>query len=208
MGKICAIFDDAIISQKIKEKLPYLFQLAEVDNSRDGKLGMEIGTTRERIIIALLIYQFGENNIKTNIPTTKSQIDVIVFDQEFSIKTFSSSKIKGVKIIWTVDLKKAEEFRQNYTPKCDMLLIHINWNGQGGLYLITKKCQQEILEQCGIDGYFNMPKEGTNSRGVEISNKAMELCIEHTSTNFISINWVRKEDFVYDPYERWVDMWR
>jgi hypothetical protein len=57
------------------KKLPYLFQLAEIDNSRNGKLGMEIGSARERIVIALLIYKFGEKNIKTDIAITKSEID-------------------------------------------------------------------------------------------------------------------------------------
>ena len=61
---ILELFEDKKLIQKIKEKLPYLFQLAEVDNSRDGKLGMEIGSARERIVIALLIYKFGEDNVK------------------------------------------------------------------------------------------------------------------------------------------------
>lgn len=57
--KIYKLFSEEKIVSKIKNKLPYLFQLAEIDNSRDGKLGMEIGSARERIVIALLIYQFG-----------------------------------------------------------------------------------------------------------------------------------------------------
>jgi len=42
--KIYELFDEKYLIKKIKEKLPYLFQLAEIDNSRDGKLGMEIGS--------------------------------------------------------------------------------------------------------------------------------------------------------------------
>ncbi len=60
MSKIDKIFHNLDIITKIQNKLPKLFQLAELDNSRDGKLGMEIGSSRERIIIALLMYQFGE----------------------------------------------------------------------------------------------------------------------------------------------------
>ena len=47
--KIYEIFEEKKLIEKIKKKLPYLFQLAEIDNSRDGKLGMEIGSARERI---------------------------------------------------------------------------------------------------------------------------------------------------------------
>ena len=54
---IGSIFEDSKIVEKIKKKLPYLFQLTEIDNSRDGKLGMEVGSARERIVIALLIYK-------------------------------------------------------------------------------------------------------------------------------------------------------
>jgi hypothetical protein len=52
MNKIYKLFDDLSIVKKIQEKLPTLFQLAEIDNQRDGKLGMEIGSAREKIIIA------------------------------------------------------------------------------------------------------------------------------------------------------------
>jgi hypothetical protein len=77
MSKIHKIFQDLDIVEKIQAKLPTLFQLAELDNSRDGKLGIEIGSARERIVIALLIYQFGEENVTTNIPITESETDVI-----------------------------------------------------------------------------------------------------------------------------------
>ncbi|KKQ07691.1 MAG: hypothetical protein US18_C0010G0003 [Parcubacteria group bacterium GW2011_GWB1_36_5] len=54
------LFSDGKIIQKVKERMPELFQLAEEDSSRAGKLGMEVGSVRERIIIALLIYKLGK----------------------------------------------------------------------------------------------------------------------------------------------------
>jgi len=62
------IFRDRTLVNRIENKLPYLFQLAELESSRAGKVGMEIGSLRERIIIALLIYKFGEANVETEIP--------------------------------------------------------------------------------------------------------------------------------------------
>ncbi|GAA9262344.1 hypothetical protein BTM381_06170 [Helicobacter pylori] len=50
------LFNDERMILKIQEKLPYLFQLVESENSRNGKLGMEIGSARERVIIALMLY--------------------------------------------------------------------------------------------------------------------------------------------------------
>ena len=87
---------------------------------------MEIGSARERIVIALLIYKFGEKNVKTDIAITESEIDVIVFDEPISIKTVTNKNVVGVKLIWTVDAQKALAFINNYSPECDILFVHIN----------------------------------------------------------------------------------
>jgi hypothetical protein len=208
MSKIDKIFIDLKSIEKIQEKLPALFQLAELDNSRDGKLGMEIGSARERIIIALLIYQFGEENVITNIPITESETDVIVFKESISIKTVTNKKIVGVKLIWTVDAQKALEFMNTYKSECDMLFVHINWNGYGGMYLIPKEVQIEILNQYGKEFYFKLPKQGTNPRGVEITNEAINKLIEHHNTKMIKIYWFRNNNEKYTPYDRWVDLWK
>ena len=50
------IFENEKIVLKIQQRLPYLFQLAELESSRAGKIGMEVGSLREKIIVALLIY--------------------------------------------------------------------------------------------------------------------------------------------------------
>jgi len=72
------IFEDKELMNRIKNKLPYLFQLAELESSRAGKTGMEVGSLRERIIIALLIYKFGEANVETEIPITEPEVDCLV----------------------------------------------------------------------------------------------------------------------------------
>jgi hypothetical protein len=205
--KIDELFEEEKLIKKIKEKLPYLFQLAEIDNSRDGKLGMEIGSARERIVIALIIYKFGEENTKTNVAITKSETDVIVFDEPISIKTVTNKKVVGVKLIWTVDAQKAIEFINNYSPECDILLVHINWGGRGAMYLLSKEAQKEVLKQHGKEFYFKLPKAGTNPRGVEISNKAINKLVEHPTTKKIEIDWNRDESIQYNSYDRWVDEW-
>ena len=73
------IFEDEKLVEKIKNRLPNLFQLAQLESSRAGKTGMEVGSAREKIIIALLIYKFGEGNVETEIPITESEIDAKVF---------------------------------------------------------------------------------------------------------------------------------
>ena len=58
---------------KIKRRLPYLFRIAEIESSRGGHTGMEVGSLRERIIVALLIYKFGKENVINNIPNNFSR---------------------------------------------------------------------------------------------------------------------------------------
>ncbi|MBP7251742.1 MAG: ThaI family type II restriction endonuclease [Aliarcobacter sp.] len=202
------LFQDLNIIKKIQKKLPTLFQLSEIDNQRNGKLGMEIGSARERIIIALLIYQFGEENITTNISIGENETDVIVFKEYISIKTVTNKKIVGFKLIWTVDAQKSLEFINTYKAKCNMLFIHINWNGNGGMYLIPKEVQTEILNQHDKEFYFKLPKQGTNPRGVEITNEAINKLTKHSQTKMIKINWFRSDNESYKPYDKWVDLWK
>jgi hypothetical protein len=193
--------------KKIKEKLPYLFQLAEVDNSRDGKLGMEIGSARERIVIALLIYKFGEDNIKTDIGITEAETDVIVFNEPISIKTATGKKISGIKLVWTVDSQKALDFSKKYNPSCGIILVQINWNNKGYLYFFPKDAQEEVLNRIGRDVYIKLPKQGTNPRGVEMSGVAISELSKHKDAKVIEIDWER-EIVDYNPYDRWVDHWK
>ncbi len=161
---------------------------------------MEIGSARERIVIALLIYKFGEKHIKTNIPITEKETDVIVFDEPISIKTVTNKKVVGVKLIWTVDAQKALEFINNYSPECDVLLVHINWDARGGIYLLSKETQKEVLEEYGKEFYFKLPKKGTNPRGIEITNQAINKLVEHPSTKKIGIDWNRNNSIKYNSY--------
>lgn len=108
---LAKIFEDQKLVDKIKKRLPYLFQIAEIESSRAGKVGMEVGSLRERMLIALLIHRFGEENVKTDIPITKAEIDVELFGEPISIKTITGKGFNGVKLVWTVDAQKAKEFR-------------------------------------------------------------------------------------------------
>jgi len=206
-SKLIELFKDTELVNRIKNKLPYLFQLAELESSRAGKIGMEVGSLREKIIIALLIYKFGGTNVETEIPITEPEIDVKLFGKPISIKTITGKGFSGVKLIWTVDAQKAREFRENYYPKCDIILVQINWGGEGGFYYIPVEIQKEIFDGIGREKYIKLPKPGTNPRGVEISKEALTMLVNHKLTKVIKINWI-KTKVDYNPYKRWVDYWR
>lgn len=69
-SRLCELLDDNAVIMRIKNRLPYLFQLAEVESSRGGKIAMEVGSVRERIIVSLFIWKFGEENVDTEIAAT------------------------------------------------------------------------------------------------------------------------------------------
>lgn len=200
-----SLFLDTAIIEKIKRKLPALFQLAELDSSRAGKIGMEIGSVRERIIIALLMYKFGEKNVKVDIPITEPETDVILFNNPISIKTISGN-LGGVKLIWTVDPKKALDFSNNYYPSKDILLVQINWGGIGHFYYFPVVSQIKVFNEIKKEKYIKLPKQGTNPRGVEITKEALERLTRQDNICKIDINWERGNE-KHKVYERWVKLW-
>ncbi|HXL02042.1 MAG TPA: ThaI family type II restriction endonuclease [Candidatus Atribacteria bacterium] len=201
------IFRDEKLVEKIKRRLPYLFQLAELESSRAGKLGMEVGSVREKIIVALLIYKFGEANVETEIPITEPEVDVKLFGEPVSIKTITGKNFSGVKLVWTVDAQKAKEFCENYYPHCDILLVQINWNDIGGFYYIPLEAQKRLFGKIGRENYVKLPKLGTNPRGVEITKEALLSLVGDNSSRSMAINWQRIK-IEFNPYRRWVDLWK
>jgi len=206
-SRIIEIFEDKDTVERIQKKLPYLFQIAELESSRAGKIGMEVGSLRERIIVALLIYKFGEDNVETELPITEPEVDVKLFEDPLSIKTIMGNSFSGVKLIWTVDAEKAREFRETYYPKCDILLVQINWGKEGGFYYLPLHLQERVFQEIGKNQYIKLPKTGTNPRGVEITRIALMKLIEDRESRCIKINWLRRE-IKFNPYKRWVDLWR
>ncbi|MBC8527268.1 MAG: ThaI family type II restriction endonuclease [Candidatus Cloacimonetes bacterium] len=138
-SRLIKIFEDEKLIKRIKTHLPYLFQIAELESSRAGKIGMEVGSLREKIIVALL--------------------------------------------------------------------IQINWNNTGGFYYIPLEDQKGLFDRIGKERYIKLPKQGTNSRGVEITKEALSSLVEDALSKTIKIHWQRTK-IDYNPYKRWVDYWR
>lgn len=204
---IAELFTDKETVAKIQAKLPKLFHLAELESSRAGKVGMEVGSVREKILVALLLYKFGEQNVQTDLPIHEPEADVIVFGRPLSIKTMTGASFKSVKLIWTVDAEQAIEFAHRYILSCDMLLVQVNWDNTGGIFLFSQEVQIEALEKMGRASYIKLPKAGTNPRGVELSAKALDVLSAHPQTLKFPVQWYRTK-VEYNPYRRWLDFWQ
>ena len=177
-----------------------------MDCSRDGKIGMEVGVVREKIIISLFIKLFSKKNVDTNIKINEKEIDVKCFGENISIKTITG--FKGPKLIWTVDRDKVLEFAKNYRPECSIVLVLIDWEkktNKGGFYYISKNAQINVQKQLK-DKYLKLPKQGTNPRGVEMSNDALRNLLDEKEIKKIPIDW-KKKDLKYNPLQRWTNEW-
>jgi len=205
--QIVKLFTDLEVKSKIKNKLPKLFQIAEIENQKGGKIGMQVGTTRENIITALLIDTFGESNVDFNIPINKPEVDVRVFEIPYSIKTLSDKGLNGLKLIWSGDSEQATLFRNNYVPSCGIIFTHIQWDKIGGFYYIPLSCQKEIFEEVGRENYIKLLTKGTNNRGVELYSSALKKLLSHQNTWKIEIKWER-QPINYQPYTRWIELWQ
>ena len=104
------------------------------------------------------------------------------------------------------DTQKAREFRENYYPLCDALLVQVNWDAEGGLYYLPLEVQRRVFREIGKERYIKLPKPGTNPRGVEIAKEALEVIATDKDSKAIEIYWQRTK-IDYNPYERWVDFW-
>jgi hypothetical protein len=205
-----SLFTDKYIVERIRFKLPRLFQLAELESQRNGKVGMEVGSSRERILIALLMYKYGLDDVNPDIPITESQFDVFVKGQPVSIKTVTTKNDKwnnGVKLSWTVDKISADKFGASYLPSCDILLAQIQWESLGNLFLIPIQAQSDILNAIGREKYLKLPKLDTNARGVELTSVALASLTQHPLTKKIEIFFVRKNVDYRQIYTKWLEAW-
>ena len=195
-------------AQKIEKVLPVLFNIVELENRRGNKLGMEVGTARERVLIALFMYVYGNRSVEFP-PSTSPELDIIVKGHPLSIKTKSSKGFTGIKLIWTVDWQKVHEFARSFAPQSDLLYVNIVWNADGGFFLIPKGVQNEILERIGRTTFMKLPSLGTNPRGVELSAEALRRMTEHKETLSLVIHWRRDPSLLVERalYGRWIDLW-
>jgi len=127
VSRLAEIFQDRRLVGKIERRLSYLFQLAELEASRAGKVGMEVGSLREKILTALLIYKFGEEHIETEIPITEPEVDAKLFGQPISIKS-----ITGMGVSRSSGLSMPKKPMSFLNPICQsVILFLLRLDGRG-----------------------------------------------------------------------------
>lgn len=171
-------------NEKYVKGLITLYQSSQMECSRSCGLTPEVGSSRERDIIASFVSNL-ELNVDYNITNDKEE-DVIVNDLKLSIK-HSSNKSKsqsGIKIIWTVDSEKRNEFLKNFTFKCDIIIVYVRFSetldkGELEVIFIRKDKLTEIHNDFKSSEKNVFKFLDGNSRGIEFDKKFFEEILKN-----------------------------
>jgi len=175
---------------------------------------MEAGTLREKVLIALLIYKFGKHQVNPDVSVIEPEADVLVGGYGVSIKTITLSTptaVPSFKVSWTVDASAAQAFYDTYNPKVDILLATICKDCEGGLFVIPIEVQNRVLQDIGRSKFLNLPKPGTNPRGVEISREAVSQMLAQPHTKRLSISWrisKSRAELREQSLQQWIELWQ
>jgi hypothetical protein len=146
LSTIKELFAEKSYVALIQRKLPNLFSIAGIESSRAGKEGMQVGSLRENVIIALLLYAFGDKRADPEFAITDTERDIEIDGKPISIKTIKGNSGGGVKVVWTVDEKSIGKWLSEYKPKMDIILAQICWGTKnGGLFLIPSEVQNKVF---------------------------------------------------------------
>jgi len=149
-------FNNKRFQRLVKEQFPSLIERADPEATKYGKTGMEKGSVRKKYIIDFLVEYFGEDRVETTFPGDVLGVDLRIDSLPVKIKTITG---KGaVKIKWTTDKDKLDDFIDDYTPICGILLLRINWemdekNQPSGLFWIPIEVQNKIYKEF-VEKYF------------------------------------------------------
>jgi hypothetical protein len=184
-------------NEKYVKGLITLYQSSQMECSRSSGLTPEVGSSRERDLIASFVSNL-ELNVNYNITNDKEE-DVIINDLKLSIK-HSSNKSKsqsGIKIIWTVDSEKRNEFLKNFTFNCDIIIVYVRFSeildkGELEIIFIRKEKLSEIHNNFKLSEKNVFKCLDGNSRGIEFDKKFFEEILKnidfHIKIKFTNIN--------------------
>lgn len=198
-----------LTSRQVQKELIYLYQQSQLECTKNGKLSMEIGSSREKDLIAILYRHIGPDvqyNVDIHVPE-----DVKIFGENFSIKHSSAPVGQGsIKWKWTSDTKQANRFKEQLMSSStseyykNMILVYVD-NYSMKITIIG------ILKQVVIDGVKILLEDafisrtGNNNRGVEFSNRMIKHIIKNATFRIVFDNTFTSSCSSYcDPIQKCV----
>jgi len=165
---------NVLILPKAQKQLIYLYSESKAECCRNGKAGMEIGTSRENDLKAVLREHLGEDFI-TDIDN-RLIADCEYLNEKISIKHIGGPVYSGsIKAKWTSDQNRAEEFiaqmtAEDHEVSHHLLIVYIDeFKNKITIFFVTSDSISESLKKLGTEAFLT--RTGENNRGVEYSRK-------------------------------------
>ncbi len=184
----------------IQQKLPPAFQTVE----DELKGNPAVGLLREQVILGMLIAFLGKDKVAVVPSGVNPDIDCYIESEPLSIKTVSFSG--GIRLKWTSNALKAEEFIDSFEPIGHLLVIRVTWGETGTIRFIPLDVQQSVFRQIGVADYLDY-RSSTNTRGVNLSQGAELALNQHPQSVRLPILW-KKSEVIINPIDKWVDYWQ
>jgi hypothetical protein len=165
-----------LVSRPTQLALVEMYRRSQSEHARNGKCTMEIGSSREKDFVALLMEDLGES-VCAEIDNSALE-DMRIGEHAFSIKHVTGPVGTGsVKAKWTADADQARTFvAESLAPEHAHPHIIINYVDVVGKK-VTLNCIEsarctEVIHSLGEASFI--VAAGTNNRGVGYSRKAIE----------------------------------
>ena len=157
-----------------------LYSDSQSECMRNGKLGMEIGMSREKDQVTVLKMCLGD---KVNLCIDNTRVeDCEVGTAKISLKHSSGKVGAAVKAKWTSADEAVQEAIQSMVDADDsyyphLLLTYFDPKNRITILCVTKDQNKATIKELGASA-FKVPKG--NSRGIEYSTAAMKLLLQRT----------------------------
>jgi hypothetical protein len=163
-------------------KLIRLYQESQIENKRNNRLTAEVGSSRERDLIAYIMYQLQEKykiDYKIN---NEYEEDIIINDTKISIK-HSSNKTNSkssIKVSWTQHKESKDKIMNNFVFKCDLIIIYVRMKeiqcGSIEVLYFTKSNLNELKQQS--KNIFKT-RDTSNGRGIEFHPEFFKIMLNN-----------------------------
>lgn len=180
------LITEVLGNPEAQKLLTTFYASSQAEHIRNGKLSMEIGNSREKDLIAVLVHYLGDK-LKYKIDNDLTE-DFQVEDRRVSVKHITvkskTRDVEGVcKCKWTADADKADLYIKEMLeckPEMftDILLGFIAPERKTITYVLV--AAETVMEGVGVlkEKAF-VSRKGTNNRGVEFSKEMMLYMCEH-----------------------------
>jgi hypothetical protein len=158
-----------------------LLRDSHAESLRDGKLTMDVGTSRERDLIAVLCKYFGRDCINWNIPSDFSE-DVLIENKPVSIKHLTTTlrnncnTLPSFKIKWTSNADAAERHIEEYIKSewTDYLIVSEIDNKGVTVNVISPSQVNRVIKFLKRRAFKEISRKN-NIRGIEFSEITLNL---------------------------------